>query len=148
VRVLTDDVFLPFLCHELMVTQKPDMQCIVCMDDDNTLVAGAISEGYNTVSITAHIWIAEGRQPSKDWMAAIFDYPFNHLGVHKIVGRVYSGNDQAVKLDEKFGYVLEATIKDFCPDGDLLIYTMTREQCRILNNPLWARVVERVSACR
>jgi len=146
VILLSDDVFLPFLCHELMLTVKPDMQCIVCMSDGK-LVAGVVYENYNTVSISAHIWIEERRQPSKEWMAAIFDYPFNRLGIHKIIGRVYSGNDEAVRLDTKFGFIHEATIKDFCPDGDLFIYTMTREQCRILNNPLWSRVVDRVAAC-
>jgi RimJ/RimL family protein N-acetyltransferase len=97
--------------------------------------------------MTAHIWIEYGRAPSRAWYAIIFDYPFNQLKVKKLIGKVAEDNEDAVKLDEHFGFVLEATVHDYSPSGALKIYTMVREQCRILNSPLWARTVARVAKC-
>lgn len=145
--ISTDPIYVPFICRQLMLDPQPSSQCIVCGDADG-LVAGVVYEHYNTVSVNTHIWIEYGRVPVRDWYAAIFDYPFNRLGVKKLIGRVGEDNEYAVKLDEHFGFVLEAEIADYSPSGALKIYTMTREQCRILNSPLWARTVEKVAACR
>lgn len=120
-------------------------QCITCTKD-GAPIAGVVYDNYNTVSISAHIWIAHAAVPSRQWYAAIFDYPFNRLGLHKIIGQVASGNPEAISLDTHFGFVEEGRIKDFSPDGDLIMYTMTKEQCRILNNPRWERVVNIVKA--
>ncbi len=101
---------------------------------------------YNGAGITAHLWIAEGKVPSREWYAAIFDYPFNRLRVKKISGQVASTNVAACKLDERMGFVREAVIKDYIVGGDLIVYTMTRDQCRILNSPRWSPVVHKVEA--
>jgi len=129
-------MFLPTVCRELGLSPTSLAQCIICLEDGKP-IAGVVYEGYNTYTVSAHIWIKEGKKPTKEWFAAIFDYPFNKLEVNKIMGQVFSKNEKARKLDEHLGFKLEATIKDYCPDGDLLMYTMTRENCRVLNNPLW-----------
>ena len=137
-------LFLPSLCLLLGVTPTIYTQCISCVQDGK-LIAGALYENFNRVSIGAHLYIAEGKLPSKEWYAAIFDYPFNQLGVRKIVGQVFSTNVEAQRLDEHLGFVLEAIIKDHSPNGDLFVYTMTRDQCRVLNSPRWANALRLVS---
>jgi RimJ/RimL family protein N-acetyltransferase len=136
-------LYLPLLCKMLDYLPTPWVQCITCLDDGKP-IAGVVYDGYNTASISAHIWVEDLCRPSKEWLAAIFDYPFNRLGVKKLVGQVNSSNGEAIKLDEHFGFVLEATVKDFFETGDMLIYTMTREQCHILNSPRWAPVVDTI----
>ena len=138
-------MFIPTVARELGLAPTALAQCICCLQDGKP-VAGVIYEGYNTYTISAHIWIKEGKRPDKEWYAAIFDYPFNQLGVNKILGQVASKNTKAVKMDEHFGFTLEATIKDFSPDGDLLMYTMTKDKCRILNSPRWERALSLVKA--
>lgn len=96
----------------------------------------------------AHIWVCEGKRPSRDWFGAIFDYPFNRLGVYKIIGQVSSANLDARKLDEHFGFRLECEIEGFYKGGhNLMVYTMTRGQCRVLTSHTWAKVTDRVSRC-
>lgn len=133
-------LYLPFLCHALGYHPTVLAQCITCVEDGKP-VAGVVYDGYNERSIAAHIWVDAERRPSREWYAAIFDYPFKRLGVEKIVGQVNSNNEDATKLDEHFGFVEEGRIKNFSPDGDLILYTMTIEQCKILNSPRWAKVV-------
>jgi RimJ/RimL family protein N-acetyltransferase len=134
-------LYLPLLCRVLDYMPTPWVQCITCVEDGKA-IAGVVYDGFNTTSIGAHIWIDEGAKPHKEWIAAIFDYPFNRLGVKKIVGQVNSRNEEAQKLDEHFGFILEARVTDYFEEGDLLLYTMTKEQCRILNSPRWAPVVD------
>lgn len=146
IQISTDPMYIPLVCRELALLPTPYMQCIVC-GDERGLIAGAIFDDYNTVSVQSHVWVAEGRVPSRGWYAAICDYPFNRLGVKKVMGKVVSENKNAMRLDEHLGFVLEATITDYSPFGDLKIYSITREQCKILNSPLWKKHVELAAAC-
>lgn len=136
-------LYLPFLCHALGYHPTVLAQCITCVDDGKP-VAGVVYDGYNEVSIGAHIWVDAERRPSREWYVAIFDYPFKRLGIQKLVGQVNSSNDYAIKLDEHFGFVEEGRIKNFSKDGDLILYTMTPDQCKILNSPRWSKVVDLV----
>lgn len=136
-------LYLPFLCVKLKYSPTPLAQCITCVDEAEP-VAGVVYDGYNDKTISAHVWIRPGTTPSRAWYGAIFDYPFNRLGVHKIIGQVNSSNDAAVRLDSHFGFIKEAVVKDYYPTGDLVLYTMTKDQCRILNSPMWAKVVDLV----
>jgi hypothetical protein len=136
-------LFIPMLCRELDYICTSAAQCITCIDDDG-LVSGVVYDNYNGRSIAAHICILEGKVPSREWYAAIFDYPFNRLGVHKILGQVVGENTKARMLDEHFGFHLEGVIEDYSPNGDLLLYTMTKAQCRVLNSPRWSKINETI----
>ena len=61
-----------------------------------------------------------------------FDYPFNQLGVKKLIGQVPSSNLKALEFDKKLGFKEEARISDVFPDGDLIVLSMRREDCRWL----------------
>jgi RimJ/RimL family protein N-acetyltransferase len=133
-------IFLPFLCKQLAYVPTAYAQCIICIHDGKA-IAGVIYDNYNEVSVGAHIWIGADSMPSREWYAAIFDYPFNQLGVKKLVGQVPSSNSAASKLDKHFGFTEEARITDYSHDGDLILYTMTKDECKVLNDPKWSRVV-------
>lgn len=145
--ISTNTLYLPFLGEMLEYVPSARAQCIMCVEaEGGAPIAGVAYDGYNGHIIMAHIWIAKGRKPSKEWLAAIFDYPFNKLVVKKIVGQVRSSNSAALEIDKHFGFEFEARIKDFYDNGDSLeVLTMTREQCAILNSPKWAKVVSIVS---
>lgn len=139
-------MYLQFLGHMLSYTPSPSAQCICCVTQEGKPLAGVIYDAYNGASVMAHIWVEDLFTPSRDWIAAIFDYPFNRMEVYKIIGQVKSTNTEAIALDEHFGFELEGIIEGFYEEGhSLLVYTMTRDQCRVLNSPRWAKVIERVS---
>ena len=100
------------------------------LEVEGQIVSGTVYEGINEASIVLHTALTIITRPLL-WYT--FDYPFNQLCVQKLIGPVASTNQKARRLDEHLGFVLEATLKDAAPGGDLLIYTMTREQCRWLN---------------
>jgi len=146
-HISSNPMYLPFLGQMLEYVPSARAQCIMCVESEaGAPIAGVAYDGYNGQVIMAHIWIDKGRKPSKEWLAAIFDYPFNKLMVVKIVGQVRSSNAAALEIDKHFGFEHEARITDFYGNGDSLeVLTMTRSQCMILNSPLWAKVVDRVA---
>ena len=69
---------------------------------------------------------------TRTFLNVVFDYPFNQLGCKKIIATVNSDNEKARNLNEKLGFVLECKIIDAVKSGDLLIYTMNKDNCKFI----------------
>lgn len=102
--------------------------------EDDRLIAGVSFDRWNGASICMHVAAEPGaRWMTRQYLHVCFRYPFEQIKVRKIVGLVGAKNVEARRFDEHLGFVLEATLSDAHPDGSLLVYTMTREQCRWLS---------------
>jgi len=99
---------------------------------EGKIVAGVLYEDFTQASIHATIAIDTGAVLSKDFVFAIFDYPFNQLAVEKILVYVNTANAASMKLAEHFGFVEEARVKGVFLDGDQVIYSITKDQCHLL----------------
>lgn len=101
------------------------------LEKDGVLVAGVLYDNFNGRSVQMHV-ASDGtrRWMTKQYLLRCFDYPFHQLKVRKIIGQVDSENSDALKFDLALGFVVEAVIKDASRKGDLMILTMTPEQCR------------------
>jgi RimJ/RimL family protein N-acetyltransferase len=101
--------------------------------DGQELVAGVVFENWNRSSLCMHIAALPGRLwATRAFLVPCFQYPFNQLGCKKVIAQVGSSNEKSRRFVEHVGFTLEATLKDAYPDGDLLLYTMTRAECRWL----------------
>ena len=100
------------------------------LEKNGELVAGVIYENWNHKSIWCHIAI-DGRLTPR-YLAAIFDYPFNICQVEKIIVPVGSDNEESIRLVEKMGFTEEGRIKDARPEGDLILFTLSRDACRFI----------------
>ncbi len=123
---------LPFaqgLIHGLHTAD--DMRAIG-LRRDGELVAAAVYEGFNGQNMWAHLCGLPGaRWMTRDFLRAGFGYPFLVCGVKRLSGYVNASNHEARRLNEHFGYRVEATLAGAAPDGgDVLIYVMRREDCR------------------
>ena len=110
---------------------NPSDSQAIGLEKDGKLIAGVIFERYNGVSLWLHVAI-EGRL-TPDYIKAIFKYAFVDCDVEKVIGTVTSGNVKAIKFDEHLGFTEEARIRDAAPDGDIIIYTMLKRNCRFIN---------------
>lgn len=102
-------------------------------DDAKGPVAACYYAEYNGASVMMHC-AGEG----KDWLNReflwfSFFYPFEQLKVSKIISPVYSTNADCRRFIEHIGFSLEATLKDACPKGDLLLYTLEKDKCKWLS---------------
>lgn len=97
------------------------------------LDVGVLYDNYNGRSMCMHVAAREGALwASPEFLRTAFGYPFYQLGLTKVLGLVGSGNVPCQAFVRSIGFVLEATLKDAHPDGDLSVFSMTRDGCRWL----------------
>ena len=94
------------------------------------IIAGVIYENWNKRSVVAHMAIT-GRI-TKTYLGAIFRYAYEKCGVNKVILPVSSGNDKSNKFVKHLGFTEEARIRDAAPDGDIVIYSLAKSECRFL----------------
>lgn len=99
------------------------------------MVGGVLYDNFTGRAIQMHV-ASDGTRHwlNREFLRMVFDYPFRQLGVNKVIGIVDSANADALKFDLHLGFVTEAVIKDAGKHGDLHILSMTRQQCRFLEN--------------
>lgn len=112
-------------------------QAIGVIDSQDRLIAGFVYDSWNKASLYMHI----AALPGKRWathpvLAVMFDYPFRQLGCQKILAVIGEKNTASRRFTEHVGFKLEATLSKAHPDGDLLVYTLTPEDCRWLSLPI------------
>lgn len=119
-----------WVCAKVGATFNPQEATAIGLERDGSLVAGVMFDHYTGRSIAMHVAGEGGHWMTRDYARACFGYAFNQLGVGKIIGLVDSTNQAARRYDEHLGFHLEATITGAGKVGDLLIYSMTPQQCR------------------
>lgn len=67
----------------------------------------------------------------------MFHFPFNTVGVKKVIGQVPADNYNSMRLCLHIGFALETTITDVYPgpNGNLFVCSMYREACKWLDMP-------------
>jgi hypothetical protein len=96
------------------------------------LLGGVIFDGYTGSCVFMH---QAGFH--KNWLVGnmlwmVFDYPFNQLKVKKVAGAINSSKKELLDFDLRLGFKEEGRIRGAYPDGDMIIMTMAREECRWL----------------
>lgn len=135
------EVLVPWLKQRAQATFDPtDCETIGLVDEDTrTILAVAAYENYTGVngSVQVHLAGDGKRWMNRDFLWVGFDYPFNVLKVKKLLGQVPSWNTAALRLNAHFGYKTEHVIEGYYPNGNLVIVSMVKEDCR------WLRIKEK-----
>lgn len=112
---------------------RPGVQCIG-LERDGELVAGALFDYHNGASIYGHWAVSDKRALGRDFLSAIFRYPFVQLDCAVIIGLIAGDNAASLEVAEHLGFTLEHTIEGAHPSGELHIYTMRRNDCRWIDS--------------
>ena len=96
---------------------------------DGKLLGGVTFDGFVGNCIFIHQAGFDKHWLSKDMLFCAFDYPFNRLGVGKVAATISSGATELLAFNARLGFIEECRIKDAYPDGDMVVLSMTREQC-------------------
>lgn len=122
-----------WVCDRVGGAPDKHSTAIGLLGERGELIAGVLFDKFNGRSVCMHVAAEPGaRWMTRQYLWMCFDYPFNQMRVRKILGLVDSTNHQARKFDEHLGFIPECSIKDAGKYGDLLIYSMTRLQCRFI----------------
>lgn len=111
---------------------NPECDHVISRQVNGRLLGGVIFTGYTGASIGLHVAGFDPNWINRDILWLTFSYPFSQLNCAKITGTIPSSNLAAVRFNEKLGFVEETRVKDVFPDGDLIIMSMRREDCRWL----------------
>lgn len=111
-----------------------DLGVGIGLEENGTLRAGVVFNDYNGANMCIHV-ASDG---SRAWMNRellwfTFHYAFQQVGVKRLTGIVPESNISARQFDEHLGFREEGRLKDAHPDGDLILYRMTKADCRFLN---------------
>lgn len=101
---------------------------------DGELVAGVIIESYTGRNANIHVAGIGKHWLNRNYLAVVFDFCFNRLGLQRLTGLVEAGNTAALRFDTHLGFKHEHTMPDGGRHGDLHILCMRREDCRYLPN--------------
>lgn len=128
-----DERLGPWICAQLETDWLPGRGSCIGMEEDGDIVAGVLFDSFNGASICMHVAALPGKRwMNRELLWTCFAYPFLQLRVRKILGFVAEGNRVARAFDEHLGFVREATLTNAHPSGALIVYSMTRSQCRWL----------------
>jgi hypothetical protein len=103
------------------------------VDKDGKLLGGVTYDGFTGGSIFMHQAGFTPKWLSRAMLWVVFDYPFNQLNVKKVCGTIPSYRKTLLEFNERLGFKEECRIKDAYPDGDMIVLSMPREECRWLS---------------
>lgn len=122
----------PWVCARAGGTYFPGACQGIGLERDGELIAGVLYDQFNGRAIQMHVAAVGRRWLNREYLRICFDFPFNQLKVQKLIGLVDSTNADALRFDQHLGFVEEARLTDAGSKADLIILTMTRQQCRWL----------------
>lgn len=96
------------------------------------LMGGFIFTNYSKVAMQVHCAGFMPRWLTPELLALVFDYPFNQLKVEQLIVTAPSTNAPNVKMYVRAGYTPITMIPRAVVGGDLLILSMTRDECKWL----------------
>lgn len=105
------------------------------LDPDAGIIAGIAFNKYDRWDVMIHVAaIEKSRWMSKALLFAVFDYPFNTLGCHRITALVAKKNLSSRELVTRVGFTFEGMLREGekGTGDDLLAYGMLLRECRWL----------------
>lgn len=109
---------------------------------DGVLLAGVVYNHFSDHNVCMHVGAVGRYWLTPDFLHAAFDYPFNQLKVKRVTGLVPKKNKAARKLDENLGFTIEGNMRQALADDDMLLYGMTRSECRWLSAEFCERLAK------
>lgn len=125
-----------FMLERAYVQPTPDMKCMAWREGGKNLMVVAFNAFMGRVC-QIHVAMADGFHFSpREFLRALFHHAFVTFGVRKLLGIVNSKNTRALRYDLHIGFVEEYRLHGLHDDGgDIVIVSMTPEQCRYLEKP-------------
>jgi RimJ/RimL family protein N-acetyltransferase len=111
----------------------PMVDFVISRVRNSELLGGVIYTNYTGQSVQMHQAGFAPKWATPELMWCIYDFPFNYLKVKKIIATVPSPNRRALNITQKMGFYPVAVIPDVVPGGDMLVLSLSREDCKYLN---------------
>lgn len=100
---------------------------------DDKMVAGVVYNGLTEDMRDCHMTIASEKPhwAGRLVLRALFDYPFNQLGVARVTAMTNQKNKKSKNLLKRLGFMHEGCIRYYYnPNEGALIYGMLKSECK------------------
>lgn len=101
------------------------------LEENGELIAGVVYDSYEENARIASYCAGVGKRwLTREFLWAMFDYPFNQLNVNAIINTVSTDNKESMRFTEHLGFKEVARIEGGASDGDLIIYVLYKKDCK------------------
>ena len=130
------EVSKAFFEEKLGVQRVPDTAVYLTFADDEGILGGWMFERYTGRggALYAHWAGRDRRWLRRDMLRMAASYIFDQLECERVYGEVAASDTEVRRLDEKLGFVQVAVLHGYFPDDDMVIYELTKCNCRWLTD--------------
>jgi RimJ/RimL family protein N-acetyltransferase len=119
------------LLREVGVQPCGDLQALLWVDEANKIEWVVGYTAFIGKTCQMHVINLTEAYTPKGLLFGAFDFPFNYLGVEKIIAIVNSLNTRAMNYDKKLGFTEVVRLEGMHDDGgDLVVLEMNKADCR------------------
>lgn len=102
------------------------------VESDGELTGGVVFDDYVANSRCSMHCAGTGNWVGREFLFALFDYAFRQLSCKVVVALVNSENIASAKFVSHLGFEEKCRLEGGSPEGDLIVFTMRKEECRWL----------------
>lgn len=125
--------FMEFINNVLNVKFVPEQAMTIASLNEQGDILGVVAfNNFTEHNCELSVASITPRFLSKTFLRAVFHYPFITAGKRRITAIIEEGNEPALTLDKRLGFVEEAKLKGWYGEKDGIVLRMLREECKIL----------------
>lgn len=133
VTEITDEV-RDFITCKLGPRAISDTTSVLAFKDEKGIMGGWMFERFTGIggSVTVHWAGRDGRWLRVGMLEMCAHYIFEQLGCACAIGEVEESDKRTRRIDERLGFEQVGLIPGYFPNDNLVIYRLTRSNCRFL----------------
>lgn len=109
------------------------------LEKDGKIIAGVIFNEYVPDTRCSIHCAGDGNWLNREFLWMVFDYAFNQLNCKVVVNPVPVTNKPSMRFTEHIGFKPSLRLEDGAEDGDLMIFTLHKKDCKWLDNEKFRR---------
>jgi hypothetical protein len=122
------------LCDRIGLMPTPHVRALALYTDDEQPICLVGYDQWTGSSCTMHVAVDRPALLTRKFIEAAFAFPFVTVGCDVVIGIVPSVNLKALEFDKRLGFVEHCRIKDAYPDGDMVLLSLRKEDCKWLRS--------------
>ena len=100
------------------------------VERDGKIICAAVYHDYRDGQIEASIAASSRRWANRSVLHALFAYPFNQVGAHRLLVTCNEANEIAMKMNSQLGFIQEGRLRQMYAPHDAVIWGMLKDECK------------------
>lgn len=133
-RIIFNDPLVTKIIANAIPASRSDADVSIALAKDDELVGGVIYKEFTGESLRMSAHAFRSNWGTRDFLWAVFDYPFNQLGVPRVYTHCRASRLDVIEFDHRLGFKDVAVLPGvYMGDVAAIVMKMERAECRWLN---------------